>query len=105
MSTKVEHLYFDKNDFQHLAQQLEKTKRENSNLQAIIKLLQEDKTMLEEISSISRLRKVGVQHELRLENIGLRNQVQNLQNEIDKQNNELQSEIQKLREEDNNKKI
>ena len=46
-----------------------------------------------------------MEHELREENSGLRNQVQNLQQEIDKQNNELQTEMKKLREEDNNKNI
>ena len=47
----------------------------------------------------------GMRHELREENIDLRNQVKNLQQDINQQNNELQSEMQTLREEDNKKKI
>ena len=111
MTTQVEHPYREKTEFQHpqdknfdLAQQLQKTKRENSSLQAIIEILQEDKTMLQGTSPFSRLRTLGLQHELRRENISLRNQVQHLQNEIYKQNNKRQSEMQKLREEDNSKK-
>ena len=110
MTTQVEHPYREKTEFQHpqdknfdLAQQLQKTKRENSSLQAIIKILQEDKTMLQETSPFSRLRTLGLQHELRRENISLSSQVQHLQNEIYKQNNKRQSEMQKLREENSKK--
>ena len=67
-------------------------------------LPQKDKTSLEDIYPLSNKKTVQVQHQLRRENFGLRNQVQNLRHEIDKQNNELQSEMQKLQQEDNNKK-
>ena len=109
----MEHPYVDKTEFQRLqddnldlAQQLQNTKKENSSLRVIIQLLQEDKTGLAQIHLFSLpMGIVGMPHELREENIGLRSQVQNLQQEIDKQNNELQGEMQKLRDEDNNKSI
>ena len=56
VTTKVEHPYVDKTEFQRLqdnnvdlTQQLQITKEENSSLQVIKRLLHEDKTRLEEI--------------------------------------------------------
>ena len=85
VTTKVEHPYVGKNEFQRLqndrvdlARQLQKTAKENSSLQVITRHLPKDKTMLEEIQLFLRMGKERLQNEFRLENTDVRFQGENL---------------------------